>query len=255
MTIVFFERVNQVAKVGAAFFATDLFACSEKAGLYKYGRRGLNSSKFQVLKNGIDTKRFSYSAEIREQVRRELGWSEKYICLHVGRLSIEKNQRFLLKIWEDFQARGEEIYLTFVGSGPEEVALKRWVKEKKLEKYVTFLGSREDVEYLLQGADLFCLPSFFEGFPLVVLEAQSTGLPCIVSEGVPKEVNLTQKVTSLSLSHLKGWAETLLSRPKSQGREDASAVILNKGYDICKTADELRKHYQKRGKSSYARID
>lgn len=236
--------INKLAKKGTCCFATDLFACSRKAGVSKFGKKGVMSSKFRVMKNGIDTKRFSYSSEIREKVRMKNGWSDSFVVMHVGRLSKEKNQIFLIKIIEEISKECSEIKLVLIGDGPDRRELAAYVKKSDLEHVVEFKGNQKEVEQFLQGADVFCLPSYTEGFPIAGLEAESMGIYCVVSKAVPPDWNFTGRVKYLSLTDsIVLWKDAIM-RGKGIKRTDTSDLLRKKGYDIRDTAQELQRLYE-----------
>ena len=119
------------------------------------------------------------------------------------------------------------------------------VADLHLEQFVMFLGSRSDVSHLLHAMDVFLLPSFMEGFPLSLLEAQCSGLPCVVSEGVPQETCITNLVTGLSLKEsAEQWAKAIIRRSSfSCDRADYARQIAEAGYDIKKNAQWLEDFY------------
>ena len=235
---------NRLAKKGTCCFATDLLACSRKAGVSKFGRKAVMLSKFQVMKNGIDTERFRYLPEIREEVRNNYGWKDSFVVMHVGRLSTEKNQLFLIQIIEELYKEHPEVKLIFIGDGPDRQKLTEYVSRSGLEQAVEFLGEQKEVEKFLEGADVFCLPSQSEGFPIAGLEAESMGVYCVVSKAVPREWNFTGRVKFLSLKDsVKKWGDAIISGKKVQ-RTDMSGLIKEKGYDVRDTARKLQQIYE-----------
>lgn len=235
---------NLMAKQGTNRYATNLFACSKKAGISKYGKRGVVSSKFRIMKNGIDTEKFRFSDERRREVRKQHGWVNKFIIMNVGRLSKEKNQVFLLDLCTEMTKEVDNIKFIFVGEGDERSCLEEIVMKKGISQYVEFMGNRTDVNDLLQGADVFCLPSFFEGFPFVGLEAQCEGLRCIVSNNVPKAIDCTGIISFLPIdNNSDDWVSAILECD-TKFRIDYSELVKEKGYDIRDTASELKKIYE-----------
>ena len=122
--------------------------------------------------------------------------------------------------------------LLLVGTGSELLKVKEYVKEKRLLGKVIFLGAREDVHELLQAMDVFVMPSEFEGFGMACLEAQASGVPCIISDRIPKSVGVTPLVKYLSLSlSVNVWADVILSEI-IKARIDYSKLLLEKGFDL-----------------------
>ena len=163
-------------------FATKRLAVSSKAGKALYG-----SYPYEVIKNGIDCKKFSFNAEQRAAGRERLNLKDKFVIGNISRFSKEKNQMFLLDIFSSIYNRNKSAVLLFAGSGKTEQTVKDKVKEKGLEDSVLFLGEQADCSYLYQVMDCFVFPSKTEGFGIVAIEAQSSGLYCFVSDGVPDE--------------------------------------------------------------------
>ena len=120
---------------------------------------------------------------------------------HVGRLSYQKNHKFLIHIFSEFIKQYNDAVLLLVGVGEKEEELKKQVVDIGLEQKVKFLGNRNDVNELYQAMDIFVMPSFFEGVPVVGVEAQFADLPCVFSDKVPKEVNFHSKIEFVSMNH------------------------------------------------------
>lgn len=213
--------------------ATHLLACGQKAGEYLFGER-----PFGILPNGIDVRRFRFDGELRRRARREMGLEGKFVVGHVGRLSYQKNQGFLLKLFA-VVARQRDAVLLLAGTGEQERKLHRLAKKQGIEDRVRFLGSREDMPRLYMAMDVFVLPSRFEGVPLVGIEAQSAGLPCFFSDRVPREVVFTKGCRFLPLeASADAWAEAMLSAAGERER------VTENPYDIQNTGKELEKYYR-----------
>ncbi len=219
-------------------YATDLFACSQKAGEWMFGNRD-----FTVMKNAINCEKYLYSESIAVEVKRELGIEGKFVVGHVGRFSIPKNHKFLIDIFRQIYTQNPNAVLLFVGEGVLMDEIKQKVKEYQLEQAVKFLGLRDDVERIMQAMDVFVFPSLYEGLGIVAIEAQVAGIPCIVSESIPQEVKITNNLSFLNVeSSAKTWAQKVLevNRPK----EKTTDLIEKSGYDIKKNSQWLLEKYQ-----------
>ena len=130
-------------------------------------------------------KRQVYDREKSQAMKETLGVSEKLVIGHVGRFFPQKNHRFLIEIFKEIHDRNADAVLLLVGGGELDDSLKNEIKQKVedlgLTDCVQFLGVREDVNELMQAFDLFLLPSLFEGLPVTMVEAQASGLPCVIS--------------------------------------------------------------------------
>lgn len=222
----------------APIFANQYFACGRDAGKYLYG-----SKRFQVFNNGIDLNKFKYNSEIREKYRKELGLQNKFVVGHIGRFNKQKNHRFLIQIFNELQKIQPNAILLLVGDGELKNSIEEYVNKLGLKDKVKFLGLRKDTFNLYQAMDVFLLPSLFEGFPVVAVEAQDAGLPIFTSTNVTKDVEITPLVSFESLNESpKKWAVDIKNKvyPK---RKDYSSELSLVDYDIKKEAEKLTKFY------------
>lgn len=223
-------------------YATKLFACSAEAGKWMF--RG---SDFQILNNPIYSKNYIYSQETKEKFRNEFEISQSDLVLgHVGRFSSQKNHSFLIDIFAHVKKKESSAKLLLVGNDNDEnaKAIKEKVKMCGLKDSVIFTGLRKDVPNLLQAMDVFVFPSNYEGFGIVVLEAQASGLPCLISDKVPSECKVTETVYQLSLNAgAEIWAQKAIKVAKETVRHDVSEEIRASGFDIEENAKWLQNYY------------
>lgn len=226
------------------FIADYFFACSEKAGISRYGNKVVNNkSMFSILKNAIDVNQYKFSEEIREKKRKELGLIDKFVIGHVGRFDKAKNQEYLVEIFKVISQRNKDAVLLLIGDGKLKSYLIEKVKNYGLEDRVIFTGVRSDVNELLQAMDVFVFPSIYEGLPVTVIEAQAAGLPCLISDTITDEVCITPLVEKLPINKEPiVWAKRvdLLRNCK---HEDFLEDIKNRGYDINTSVLNLEKFY------------
>ncbi len=232
--------------------ANHWFACSEEAAKWIFSRKSIEDGKITYIKNGIDTSRFVHSPEVRREVRAELrdqlgfqlGENDLLIG-HVGNFHYPKNQAFLLEVMEKLLPYRPDAKLCLVGFGVDREPLMLKAQEMGLGDKVLFPGVRDDIHRLMQAFDLFVLPSFFEGFPVVSVEAQTAGLPCIFSDTVSHETNITGNVAFLPLSDgAEVWAQRIADTAATFRRDtDSRSKIVDAGYDIAATAQYLQDFY------------
>lgn len=195
-------------------------AVTNEAGQWLYGNIG---NRLVVLPNGVDTEMFRYDDGVRRATRQSLGLQDNIAVGHVGRLVPVKNQRFLIDAFAAFHAAHKNAVLLIAGAGELEEELRAYAKKAGIGESVRFLGFRSDVSTLLQAFDVFLLPSLFEGFPVVLVEAQAAALPCVVSDTVTKEVAATQFVRFCSIQESPTtWAAQIESALKL--RRDATGA-------------------------------
>lgn len=218
------------------------FTCGQEAAENLFGKK--LASQAYPMNNAIEVEKFKYNQEIRNQKRKELGADDTYNLINIGRFNAQKNQSFLLDIFAKVYQNHKRFRLFLVGTGALEQELREKVKRLKLESVVYFLGLRTDVPALLQAMDVFLFPSLFEGLPVALVEAQASGIPCVISDGVPREsilVNDHVEVVSLK-KNPEYWAEKIIELRDFE-RKDVSEIIKEKGYDIKENAKKLEEKY------------
>lgn len=240
---------KNIIKLPTRKYATHYFAVSDKAGRWLFGNRLCESGKVEIWKNAIDCQAYRYSPKTRKAQREALGIGEnQFVIMHVGNFTAPKNHVFLIEIFEKLSPKCADAVLVLVGGDtPAEQnmsRIKRVVKEKGLEKQVHFLGSRSNVNELLQAADVFVFPSVFEGFPGAVLEAQAAGLPCVVSDAVTREVKLLETTRMLPLTEgAEKWSTAVMDF-RGYVRKDTYEEIVKQGFDIHLLVEQLMKFYE-----------
>lgn len=223
-------------------YANELFACSIEAGKWMF-----SGHKFKVLKNAIDTKRYLYSPEIEQRIKDKMKIQNRFIIGHVGRFNPPKNHKFLIDVFQCVEKIEKNVLLLLVGTGEGKLEIENKVKSLGLKDKVLFLGSRNDVAEILQAFDVFVFPSLYEGLGIAAVEAQAAGIPCILSDQVPRECQLTENVHFLSLkSSPQEWANSIIKYMGSKKKNEYSAICAA-GYDISENAKKLEKFYLRRG--------
>lgn len=218
-------------------------ACSKKAGLMKF-TKSIVKNKLIILKNGIDLEKFKFNHDMREAIRKKFNIQQETTVIgHVGRFTFEKNQSFLVEIFKDFHNINSNSILFFIGDGELLDDVKEKVNRFCLSDCVFFIGSVNNIWDYYSMMDIFTLPSLYEGFPLVSLEAQACGLPCIISSNVPDEVCIGTNVSKVALSNKNDWIKKL-SDYSIAGLSDNTNVLRKKGYDIYNTVEELKMLYR-----------
>lgn len=216
--------------------ATSFLACGKEAGRFLF--RG---KPFGVIPNAIETERFCFCETVRRQERSEFALGKEFVVGHVGRFNYPKNHDFLTEIFAAILQKDPEAILLLIGTGEKEQAIREKVDSLGISRNVRFLGNRSDVAQLYQAMDAFVLPSLFEGIPLVGVEAQFAGLPCIFSDRVPEEVAFTDNCRFLDLNlPAEAWADKILCCKDVAGR---SAGIRDARYDIKNAKNILEAYY------------
>lgn len=230
--------IISISKNLIRLFATDKLCCSEAAGRSLFGRRDMI-----VVKNAIDLDKFSeVGIEIREKLREQYQIREDDFVLGcVGSLSENKNQIFLLELLQKLDL---DIKLILVGQGSMEQELKKRAKELGIQNRVIFTGLQKDIPRIASIFDMFLFPSKREGLGIVAIEMQALGIPSIISEGVPKDVDMNlDLVEFISLRDKEQWIEKILQnlrdKKQPQGANTRKQKIRENGYDIKKNVEYL----------------
>ena len=217
-----------------------LMACSTEAGEWLYGRRACQSGRFVFLPNAVDTRRFAMDPASRRALRRELGLEGRLVIGHVGRFNEAKNHGFLLDVFKLVHDRRPDAALLLVGDGALQGEAVRKAVALGIAEDVLLTGNRSDVPALLGAMDLFAFPSLWEGLPVTLIEAQAAGLPCLISDTITHDVDVSPLVTRLSPDSAERWAEELL---KPRARVDVTADIVRAGFDVRSSAQKLTELY------------
>ncbi len=217
--------------------ANRYLACGEEAGRFLFGDRDV-----QVIPNAVDAAKFCYDPQLRQEKREQLGFRDAFVLGHVGRISYQKNHKQLIEIFDALQKQHADSRLMLVGVGEKEAEVRSQVSALGLEEKVLFLGKRSDVNELYQAMDAFVLPSFFEGIPVVGIEAQFADLPCFFSDRVPQEVSFNENTSFIPLNVSEDrWAAAILEKKDMQRKSNREAIHYS-SYDI-KNAYKLLQNY------------
>lgn len=215
-------------------------APSTEAAEFMFGKGSVLNKSAKIIPNGLDVEQYKFNLENRIKHRREFGIEENTLVFgHIGRFSMQKNHKFLIEIFAKIHEINPQSVLLLVGKGELESNVRKDVEQLGLTNKVIFAGVRKDVTELLSAMDIFLFPSFFEGMPNTVIEAQTSGLPCLISDTITKEVAITDLVNFLELDeNPEQWARKAveLKVDEVSRRQKANDVRLS-GYDVKNSAD------------------
>ncbi|MBS9462200.1 glycosyltransferase [Flagellimonas sp. 389] len=221
-------------------------ACGEAAGEYLYP--SIPKEKVVVFPNSIDINFFQGQEKYSEFLRKELNLKENTkIVTQIGRFTFQKNFEFTINFVSELVKRHHDIHYVFLGTGPLENKLKKMVKDRDLEKVITFYGISSEIPKILHSSDIFFMPSNLEGFPVVLVEAQACGLPCIISTNISSEVDMgLDLITFLDLNeNLKVWEQALLDsfKKKSTDFEKIKSQMRLRNFDAADSVKKLQHIY------------
>lgn len=210
-----------------------LFTCSELAGISVFGKKAVEQGRTRFLPNAIDCQKFAPDPLVREKIRRELGIEKCYVIGHVGRFHYAKNHEYLLRVFAELVKRKTRDYVLLLlgeGSGMEDIRILS--RELGIGDKVYFLGNKSNVNDYYQAMDYFVYPSRFEGMPGTIVEAQTAGLRCLMSDTICKEVIATELVTTRSIREDPGlWADEIEQHLQYQ-RSSRMDEMKELGFDV-----------------------
>ncbi|ETP67654.1 hypothetical protein G159_16270 [Planococcus glaciei CHR43] len=240
--------INELTKLTSTLYATDLWACSYKSGEWLYGKKNL--TKINIVPNAISIEDFIYDKKVRKNMRELLGINSEYVIGHVGNFNEIKNHEFLINAFKKVQLKLPNSKLILVGKGEKQKDIKALVMKLKIDDKVIFLNDRDDVHNIMQVFDIFALPSKFEGFPVVAIEAQCSGLKCIFSDKITKEICIVEEnVNFLSIDNTEEvWCSEILKDAGLNNREIIKDKKFWQDFDIEIQAKILENKYISRVK-------
>lgn len=230
------KRLKKIANI--------YWGCGKEAVEFYFGEKAKKEG-YKIINNAIEVERFLFNEEKRNEIRKTYGLDNKIVIGHVGRFMLQKNHKFLIKIFKGIHDKNENTVLMLIGEGELEQEVKDLVVELKLQDSVIFMGSIPNVNEMYQAMDAFILPSLYEGLPVVGIEAQAAGLPCYFSSTVTDETAITKLVRFISLDDSTDkWADIMLEGiSKNLKRKSMYDEITDAGYNIQIEAKKLQDMY------------
>ncbi len=187
-------------------YATNFAACSYAAAKYLHG----TSKNVIIIRNAIETDNYKYNEDKRKFIREELGITDRYVIGHVGRFAKQKNHDFIIELAKKMKCFDEKVLFLLVGDGEYRDNIEKKVNDNGLKNIFLFVGTVNNTCDYFQAMDVFVLPSLFEGFPVVGVEAQCNGLKCIFSSNVTEEAKVLDETQYISLDDMDSWVDVLL---------------------------------------------
>jgi glycosyltransferase involved in cell wall biosynthesis len=222
------------------------FACSELAAIFYFGPKVVQDNHYFIIRNAIELEKFTYNKNIRNQLRKQHGWDNKLIIGHVGRFMNQKNHSYLIDIFYQIHQMRPDTVLVLIGDGELELKMKEKAESLKLKDMVFFLGSIKNVNEYYQAMDIFVMPSWNEGLPVVGIEAQASGLPCVFADTITPETKITKFAEFYPLKNSPAqWATFVLGLIGKCERNDVTQEMTDAGYNIKIEAKRLQDIYLK----------
>ena len=236
------DLIKKILRPFNLWFTNKPCACSELAARWMYGDRAYESGKIKVFRNGVDTERFAFNPEYREEIRKEFNVENKKVIGHLGRFMTQKNHFFIIDIFEKYLEKDKDSILMLVGGGELFESVRKYAADKGIAESIIFTGVRTDADKLYSAFDIFILPSLYEGLPVVAMEACASGLPVILSTEITRECAVTDAVKFLPIDDAAVWADALLE-VKPADRNAVAGQMRDGPYNIRNCVSELEKYY------------
>ncbi|WP_027391621.1 glycosyltransferase family 1 protein [Aquimarina latercula] len=220
--------------------ATHLFSCGDKAGKWLFG----DSTSFITMNNAINTEKFAHNFTVANKYKEDFNLKNRLVIGHVGRFASQKNHAFLLKIFSALLDEKPDCDLVMIGDGPLRKVMEKEAENLGIKNNVHFLGVRADVPELFQMFDVFVFPSFYEGLPVTLIEAQAAGIKVFASDSITTEVSLTDDIEFLSIDKpAEYWAGKIIETDASKKNNNTEKIV--KGdYDIVSNTKKIHEFYK-----------
>lgn len=227
--------------------ATDVFACSDKAAKWLIGKKNYELNRYQFIPNGIDPEKYYFSEKYRREIRNEFNvMPDTSVYGLIGRLTWQKNHKFLLDIFYMIRKLEPNTCLFIVGDGNIKEQLVKKANSLGIFKNIVFTGARKDVEKFYSAFDAFIMPSVNEGLPVTLVEAQAASLPCIVSDNITKDVDISDFIKYVSLKKSsETWAKECIKFRSEHTRKVEKDLFDDSPFNVKNVAMNLCKFYIK----------
>ena len=233
--------LHRINRLFVSQYATDFWSCSNEASKWFYSDKIINSNCYRIINNAINTEKFEFNEQIRNDYRTKFDLNNKLVIGNVGRFHFQKNHPFIIKVFNEIHKKRPDSELLLIGAGADEDNIRQIVKDYNLEDSVRFLVSRNDVPELMQAIDVFLFPSLFEGLPVTLVEAQTAGLMIYASKDkITNEVVIDKNsIKFISLDDgEKVWCDTILKDAENglfdnfERRKSKADIVKKAGFDI-----------------------
>lgn len=243
------QRLHMLFRSVNNMFSFTRFACSFDAGIWLYGKEMMRKGKVQVVYNGINPEDYRYSQQEGDKYREMFGLKGKTVIGHIGRFSTQKNHFRIISIFTQYLNKNPDAVLVLVGKGELQEEIMTSAEKNGISNNVMFLGTREDIPQLMALMDIMLFPSLYEGLSVVLVEAQASGLKCVISDNIlpPEENIIPQLFTNVSLKKSNDvWIDLIGSALDIEiDRNECCDKMIESGFNIVNTTRQLECEYEK----------
>lgn len=225
-------------------YSSKLLACGKDAGNFVFGK----GSKFEVINNAVDTDKFKPMNKVDiDIVKKKYKLEDTLVLGHIGRFAKQKNHKFIISIIEMMKSQNINFKFILIGDGELKQEFFDEIKTKNLDEYILYLGLQDNISTWLNVMDIFVFPSLYEGLPVVLVEAQATGLPCIISDKITKDVDLgLDLIKFLDIENEKQWCDEILNENNTKiiNKELIYTKMKDNGYILKDNTDRVIELYE-----------
>ncbi len=229
--------VHFLLKPIVRILSTDKIACSESAGKWMFKKN------YSILSNGFEIEQYKFDLKNREEIRKKLNVDDRIVIGHTGRINHQKNQKFLISLFEKLCKSNPKYALLLVGDGPEMNYIEELIHSSEYKDNIILYGSSNNVSKLYSAMDIFAFPSLYEGLGISALEAQINGLYCVASSNVPIQAKITDNIVFLNLNDEQKWIQIIENNCNRRNIDLNSDTI--QLYNIKKNIFDLERIYLK----------
>lgn len=223
-------------------------ACSKKSAIFTYGKKNFYNGHINIINNGINVEKFLFDIEKRNIIRNKLNIkNDTFVIMHTGSFNYEKNHDFIIDLILRLENKTDFVFL-FFGKGKLECHIKKRVEDNNLNDNIKFMGVVTNINYYLCCADLFLFPSRFEGLPIALVEAQASGINCLITDSLTEEIDITDLINRHSLLNIDNWLNAINSYKnnyslKEEKRKQYNKIVSASDFNIKKVASLLQNIY------------
>ena len=239
--------MKNVLKQFSHWFCNYYMANGKESAEYQFGKKAMMAGKVAIFMNPVDADRNSYDPLLREECREKMGWANKVVYGTIARFEIQKNPLFMIEVMNEIRKKSESAHFCIIGIGSMEEQMKQKIAECGFGDKMSWLGRREDIRQFYNAFDAFLLPSLYEGFPVVAVESQASGLPVFMSDAVTREAAIEELGYYIELNRsAEEWADIIIREtnkmmPNRHGRQE---YLKAHGFDAVSETERLTNYFE-----------
>lgn len=240
--------MKNVLKQFSHWFCNYYMANGKESAEYQFGKRAMKEGRVAIFMNPVDTKKNDYDPVLRQECRKEMGWTNKVVYGTIARFEIQKNPLFLIEVMNEIRKKNDLAQFCIIGIGSMEEQMKKKIEECGFGDKMNWLGRREDIRQFYNAFDAFLLPSLYEGFPVVAVESQASGLPVFMSDAITHEAAIEELGHYIGLNRsAEEWANIIIGETGKlmHNRHGRQEYLKAHGFDAISETERLTKYFEK----------